>query len=63
MQSGKERPEEVAQEELVRSETDAVAHPRTVVIHTHDALTADAAVVCPRRLRHLALLTVSEVQE
>jgi hypothetical protein len=40
----------------VISDADAVAHPRTVVVHPQYALLAELAVVGSRRLHSLALL-------
>ena len=56
-------PEEVAQEELVRTQSDALAGPRAVVVHSHYTPAANAAMVRPRRPDTLTLRADPELPE
>lgn len=63
MLAGHNGPEAEANEVLVSPQAHAVASPGTVVVHAHNALLADAAVMAPWWLDVLALLAVPEADE
>ena len=59
--TGHDRPEEEAKEVFVVFEADAVSCPRTMVVHPHDTLITDAAVVCSRRPHIFTFLTIPKM--
>jgi hypothetical protein len=63
MCTGDHGPETKADEVLMVLQTDAVACPWTVMVHSHHTLLADAAVMGTGRLQVVALIAVPEIPE
>lgn len=56
-------PEEEADKEFVCFEANAITCPWTMMIHSHDAVLADAAMVCSWRLKVFTFLAPSPSHE
>lgn len=63
MSGAHEGVEQKVEEEFVIVDSDAVAHPGTVVVHLHHALVAHGAVMGTGWFNLLAFLTVAESDE